>query len=95
MYGNALSNTLSIRIGSFCFLENDSVLLPGVHKDSGDRMPMTLGDWVAIGHQSHVEASSIGSYVLIQEGCKIVRNYFKLKEFLVFYIFILFREMAS
>ncbi|KAJ2161865.1 hypothetical protein GGF46_001173 [Coemansia sp. RSA 552] len=65
----------SVLIGRFCSLGPESVLRPPYKSYKGvfSYYPLKIGDHVDIGHNSIVEAASIGSYVKIGKNCIIGR----------------------
>ena len=61
--------TLSIRVGSHVIVYDDVVLRPSWQKVK--YYPLKINDFVSIGKGSIVQASSIGSFVLIGNDCVI------------------------
>lgn len=60
-----------IKWGHHCiFGEKCSIQPP---ERDGRRFPCVIGNFVAIGRESFVEAAQIGSYVVIGDGCKVGR----------------------
>eukprot|EP01065_Artemidia_motanka_P028087 TRINITY_DN33312_c0_g1_i1.p1 TRINITY_DN33312_c0_g1~~TRINITY_DN33312_c0_g1_i1.p1 ORF type:complete len:244 (+),score=48.87 TRINITY_DN33312_c0_g1_i1:81-734(+) len=62
-----------ISCGKYLILSDDAVLRPSAKKVAGSNryVPLTVGDYVSIGARSIVQASGIGSYVVIGSDCII------------------------
>lgn len=71
--GSAPASNTAVAIGRYCFLSKGVVLRPPgrMYKGVFTYMPLRMGDHVFVGHDTVVQAGSIGNHVSIGKGCTI------------------------
>jgi len=79
--GDLVNQSLSIKMGHYCFIEDNCVISPPqkVIKGVPTHIPVRMNDYVYIGSNSIVEAASIGSHVYIGKNvtigpCTIIKD---------------------